>query len=65
VPRAKPMKNEESVSSTWAELTPRSFPICGKAGKYMSMDKGSKAVSDPSRKMTQTPACDIFDGLGE
>ncbi len=63
-PSAKPIKNEERESSTWAELAERSLPILEKEGKYMSIDRGSKAVSDPSRMVKETLARATSDELG-
>ena len=62
-PTAKPIKNEERESSTCAEFTERSFPILGKEGKYMSIERGSKAVSDPSRMVKATLARATSDEL--
>ena len=38
--------------------------MLGKEGRYMSIDRGSKAVSDPSRMVNETLARDISDELG-
>src|SRR5690554_3186122 len=56
-PSARPMKKTASVACTAPALAPRSLAIAGKAGRYMSMERGAKAISDPriTMKCTRTP----------
>ncbi len=48
-PMAMPAKKAASVPCVLAGVACRSSPIAGRLDRYMSMDIGAKAVSDPSR----------------
>ena len=41
------MKKLESESATFETVVSKSFAIAGKPGRYMSMEKGARAVRDP------------------
>ena len=45
-----PNRKKARVACCWLASACNSAPMAGKAGRYMSIDIGAKAVSDPSRK---------------
>src|SRR5580693_2337460 len=45
------MKYPETESEICAGVVPRSRAICGKAGRYMSMEKGLTVLSAPRMRM--------------
>jgi len=46
---AMPNRKKASVACCWPASAPSAAPMAGKAGRYMSIDIGAKAVSAPSR----------------
>jgi len=54
-----PIKKEESDNITDATVVFKLLAISGKAGRYMSIDKGPIAVRKPSIRMR----CNLFSDL--
>lgn len=48
-----PMKKLDKESETSATVVPRSWAMAGKPGRYMSMEKGPRAVSVPKIRMRE------------
>ena len=53
-PTARPRSIPVSVSCTAESLARRSSPICGKAGRYMSIVSGPSAISAPRTRTSCT-----------
>lgn len=47
-PAAKPIKKLDSDSETWAVVVWSDLAIAGKPGKYISIENGPSAVSEPN-----------------
>ena len=56
-PRASPMRHAVSVSCTSAGDAPSSVAICGRPGRYMSMDSGANADRAPTMSTSSTRRC--------
>ena len=57
--RAKPNRNALRVSWVFASFVPYTVSIVGRAGKYMSTDKGAKAVN--KLRINKSPKFSLFD----
>jgi hypothetical protein len=50
-PTEIPIKKPDSDKETFATVVCRSFAMAGNPGRYISMEKGPSAVSDPNNKI--------------
>ena len=57
---AMPMKNTATVCCIAAGEACRLRPMAGRAGRYMSIDRGPNAVSDPSSRINPSGALAAF-----
>jgi hypothetical protein len=53
-PAEIPIKNPVNDKDTWAMEVFRSLAIAGKPGRYISMEKGAKAVNVPKIRIRRT-----------